>query len=202
MDKYLVFLGIVLTISLSIEFLLPWEPGETHPDTFPDWISQIDHDVLSAVLALRNPVLDLLFPVLSMAGTASFSFILSAYLYFKGDKKYSRRLLLTTIVCALSVWTLKDLIMRPRPFITHAVVPLEVPPSYSFPSGHSAQAFVLVSVLDKKLRKFSVPLAPCIAFSRMYLGVHYLSDILAGSLIGLFIGWIISHRLTTKHRMR
>lgn len=97
---------------------------------------------------------------------------------------------------------LKNLIQRPRPFWNVAgLVPLiELPDSTSFPSGHSCAAFAAVSALVGVLRKEDfwpkwasgvlIVMAVLMAFSRAYVGVHYPTDILAGSLVGLLSGLI------------
>ena len=88
---------------------------------------------------------------------------------------------------------LKLLIARPRPFLTNTdITPLIPPPAgFSFPSGHSvssfAVAFVLYQLLPKRYGVPAVIIAVLIALSRLYLGVHYPSDVLAGMIIGLVI---------------
>ncbi|MBQ7840536.1 MAG: phosphatase PAP2 family protein [Lachnospiraceae bacterium] len=88
---------------------------------------------------------------------------------------------------------LKNLVCRTRPFDNiPALTPLiERPSSFSFPSGHTASSFTCAWVLFKKLpKKLGVPailLAALIGFSRLYLGVHYPSDVLAGMLGGILM---------------
>ena len=90
----------------------------------------------------------------------------------------------------LSNGIIKTLIARPRPFdIYPDIIPLIGPPTnFSFPSGHTGFAFAAAFVMYRMLpRKYGVPallLALLIAFSRLYLGVHYPSDVLFGILIG------------------
>ena len=89
---------------------------------------------------------------------------------------------------------LKHLVARPRPFKidnTRALL-IKAPKDFSFPSGHTAASFAAVAALyftgEKKLWKVSLVLAVLIAFSRMYLYVHYPTDILGGVLVGLGAG--------------
>lgn len=70
---------------------------------------------------------------------------------------------------------------------------------YSFPSSHATNFFALVTYLclitAKKIKWFAcllVPVALLVCYSRMYLGVHYPSDVLCGAMIGAFLGWIFS----------
>lgn len=91
---------------------------------------------------------------------------------------------------------LKHLFARVRPCDVNTAVQLLVPrpTDYSFPSGHTAASFVAVSALffagEKKLWKPALVLAVLIAFSRLYLYVHYPTDILGGILVGIICGYM------------
>lgn len=86
---------------------------------------------------------------------------------------------------------LKNMVARVRPYDTYsALIPIvKRPIDWSFPSGHTcasfASAFVYFRLLPKKYGIPALVLACMIAFSRLYLGVHYPTDVLAGFLIGL-----------------
>ena len=95
---------------------------------------------------------------------------------------------------------LKATILRPRPFELLGLTLIKGADytfewwNASFPSLHAAALFSLLPILDKefpKLKWFWIILASLIAFSRLYTGVHYLSDVLVGCLIGLFIGYSV-----------
>jgi undecaprenyl-diphosphatase len=92
---------------------------------------------------------------------------------------------------------LKALIFRERPFVTHpSIEKLSEAGSSSFPSGHTLEAFALATALSLMFsrKKIVIPVfiwAMLVAYSRMALGVHYPSDVLAGIIIGTFIGWMI-----------
>lgn len=93
----------------------------------------------------------------------------------------------------ISVFLLKELFDRERPPVAHdGLDPIgAVPGSASFPSGHAATAFaaaVAVGIVYPRLRLPLLALATLVALSRMYLGVHYGSDVLAGSALGVAIG--------------
>ena len=91
---------------------------------------------------------------------------------------------------------LKNLVRRIRPCDINDAVRLLIPyPSdYSFPSGHTAVSFAAASALyfagEKYLWKAALVLAAFIAFSRMYLYVHYPTDILGGALLGILCGYL------------
>lgn len=90
---------------------------------------------------------------------------------------------------------LKPLVARPRPCDVNPAVQLliERPLDYSFPSGHTASSFAAAFALYFSGKKLWIPvtiLAGLIGFSRLYLYVHYPSDVLAGALIGVMLGWL------------
>ena len=91
---------------------------------------------------------------------------------------------------------LKNLVARPRPYeVVEGLVPLiGKPTDYSFPSGHTCASFACALVLYRILpKKYGVPaviLASLIAFSRLYVGVHYPSDVFFGAVLGILIGLI------------
>lgn len=83
---------------------------------------------------------------------------------------------------------IKDLVVRPRPFVTHPEIhPLYHVRSSSFPAGHAATAFAGAVILSALARRWTVAfatLAGAIAFSRIYVGDHYLGDVLGGAIVG------------------
>lgn len=93
---------------------------------------------------------------------------------------------------------LKGVFDRPRPSVVDpAVHPLvAVPTNGSMPSTHAATAFaaaVAVGLVHPRLRWPLLALASLIAFSRVWLGVHYLSDVLVGAALGATIGLVLWH---------
>ena len=91
---------------------------------------------------------------------------------------------------------LKDIIGRIRPFeFSNLIQPLvERPDSFSFPSGHTVTSFAVALILlrgDKRIGIPAVIFAALIGFSRMYLGVHYPTDIIAGFLLAFAISTIV-----------
>jgi undecaprenyl-diphosphatase len=91
---------------------------------------------------------------------------------------------------------LKNAFDRPRPpLVDHAVHPLvAVPHSYSMPSGHAATAFaaaVAVGLVHPRTRRPLLGLAALVAISRVWLGVHYLTDVLAGAALGTAVAFAL-----------
>lgn len=99
----------------------------------------------------------------------------------------------TGFVAWLLYRTLKRRIRRPRPFRTHPAVVARAAPldEYSFPSGHTLHAvsFSIVAVgWFPMLALALIPFTVLIAMSRVVLGLHYPSDVIAGALIGTVLG--------------
>lgn len=97
---------------------------------------------------------------------------------------------------------IKNIVQRPRPF-TRAEVELLIPPpdSWSFPSGHSGSSFAAATALFLCSKKWGTPalvLAGLIAFSRMYLFVHYPTDVLCGILLGVLTAFAVCGWMNRK----
>jgi undecaprenyl-diphosphatase len=101
------------------------------------------------------------------------------------------------ILVAIISQGLKTLIFRERPFKTYSFIEkLSEGGDSSFPSGHTLEAFAMATALSLSFskKKIIIPVylwAMLVAYSRMALGVHYPSDVLAGIIIGTFIGWTV-----------
>lgn len=152
--------------------------------------------------ALRTPMLTVFFKFITTLGDGGMIWIILS-LGLTIPKK-TRKIGIMGI-CALlgslliNNMLLKNLVARARPFDTwEYIVPLIARPSgLSFPSGHTASSFACASVLFRKLpKKYGVPaivLAVLIAFSRLYLGVHYPGDVLAGVVSGVLISYLAEY---------
>lgn len=116
--------------------------------------------------------------------------------------------LLLDLLCCNVI--LKPLVNRVRPCDINTAVQLLVarPLDGSFPSGHTAVSFAAVSALraaGSRLWKPAFALALLIAFSRLYLYVHWPSDVLAGAVLGILLGYaarwltaVLEHRLRRR----
>ena len=102
---------------------------------------------------------------------------------------------------------LKPLIARPRPCDLDPSVPLLVarPYGWSFPSGHTASGFAAATAIlceKSRLGPYAVALAAFIGLTRLYLYVHFPSDVLAGALIGTVLGYAAAKCVDALARKR
>lgn len=109
-------------------------------------------------------------------------------------------LILNGIICNI---ILKPMLARIRPFDVNTAIKLLInkPRDFSFPSGHTSASFTAASVLFFRKSKLFVPslvLAFLISFSRLYLYVHYPSDVLAGLVLGVLCGYIGHRTVASK----
>lgn len=123
-------------------------------------------------------------------------FLIAVILFFREEKR-DHWFFLPTVLATVFSWILSEIFLkwvfaRPRPTIDIGAIILTTPGNYSFPSTHATIAWAMAFVLwreDEKLRPWLIILATLISLSRIYLGVHYPSDVLSGAILGLIIGW-------------
>ena len=146
---------------------------------------------------LRCGFLDAVLPVITRTADHGELWIILALvlLVIRNQRKYGAAvacgLVLDLVSCNL---LLKPLVGRIRPFAVNTAVELLVkaPLDASFPSGHTAASFAAVFALKaagSPLWKPALAVAVVISFSRLYLYVHWPSDVLAGALLGAAVGW-------------
>lgn len=153
--------------------------------------------ILENIQGIQCGFLDLFFPIITFFGNAGWIWIVIAValLCFKRTRKAGLAMGIALLLClALNNGLLKNVVARPRPFEVDSTIKLLIsPPSgYSFASGHSVSSFCAATVLlyyeHKRFGWYALTLATLIAFSRLYLRVHYLTDVLAGAVIGIVFG--------------
>lgn len=156
-----------------------------------DWsILHWIHDTMTC------PALDFLMPKITALGSGG-AIWLAAAGGLLCTRKYRRQgiLLLGGLAAGVLVGNvfLKNVIARPRPcWLDQSVRMLvKIPTDYSFPSGHTLSSVIGATILTQTDRRFgwaAIPLAALIAFSRLYLYVHFPSDILGAAVLGVVIG--------------
>lgn len=159
-----------------------------------EFITQFDFSVLYWIQEnIRTPFLDLVGFFLDRAFYAGFFWIvLGGVLLIFRKTRVAGAALLSAMLVALLVGEvgLKNIICRQRPCVIDPSVPLAipVPSSYSFPSGHTGSSFAAAGALFAFNKKLGIPalvLASIVGLSRMYLFVHFPTDVLGGIVLGL-----------------
>ncbi len=158
-------------------------------------ITQIDFSILEYIRqCLTSPPMDTFMTGITHLGDYGLIWIgLAIVLMAIPKTRKSGYALALAMIAGLIICNLlmKNIIARPRPFeLWHYPIIIDKPIGYSFPSGHSSNSFIAATVIAMRYRKFAIPayvMASLIAFSRVYLCVHYPSDIIAGAIIGIGI---------------
>lgn len=113
--------------------------------------------------------------------------------------------LIVLLITGLIIDFLKNIIARQRPFmVMNQDILIPPPSSYSFPSGHTTISFAAAMILHfyfPRLRIYIWTLAGLISISRIYVGVHYPFDVLAGIILGIVIGLISLKSETMMRRV-
>lgn len=159
----------------------------------------MEFEILYAIQELHNPVLDEIMVGITSLGNGGVFWLVLAFgmLPFKRTRKCGGLILLTMVACfLLGNITIKNLVQRMRPCSIDTSVPLLIPfPSeYSFPSGHTLHSFAAATMIFLHYKKQGIAalaLAALIAFSRLYLFVHFPTDILGGIILGVGMSMLI-----------
>lgn len=168
-----------------------------------DFITQIDFNILNAIQSIRNPFLDTIMPLITFLGSGGIVWAVTALimLCFKKSRKTGIIIIVSLLLgLFLSTMGLKNVIARERPYNTEgALLTVENlligAPSgrFSFPSGHAISSFSAATVILLYSKKLAIPaiiLATLICFTRLYLYVHFPSDVICGALFGILLAFV------------
>lgn len=147
----------------------------------------------------RCGFLDFLSPKITLLGSGGVLWILAAFVLIctKKYRKYGFFVLCGLLLGVLAGNViLKNWVARPRPCWLDTGVELLIsnPNDYSFPSGHTLSSTIAATILTRTNRKFgwaAIPVAVLIALSRLYLYVHFPSDVAAAAVLGVLIGLLV-----------
>lgn len=168
-------------------------------------------EFLKLLEGMRSDFLVGLLEAITILGEETPIIVIICIFYFAVNKDFARRLTFI-ITASLSVnGALKNLIMRPRPFLTGEVscVRPETATGSSMPSGHTQNVSTWTSIFAYKIKKWwayilTVLLIAVVGFSRLFLGAHYPSDVAVGVVIGLTISIVLNilhDRMENKQRL-
>ena len=144
---------------------------------------------------IKNPFLDYFLGAVTHFGSVFIVLIIMTTLFMWGERKKEwipvlwSSFIISTLICII----LKVIVARERPL---ELISFFSVLNYSFPSLHATASFTAIGVLDREFPKFKwfwIMFAFVVAFSRIYLKVHYLSDVIFGAILGYAIGFIFVH---------
>ena len=158
-------------------------------------------DFLLALQNIRTPFLDVLMKGATLLGEHGIvSILLGIILIMIAKTRKTGIEVLLSVALAFIVANLivKNAVARVRPYDAYAfLVPAVTKPhDFSFPSGHTVNAFaaaVAVFLNHKKIGIVALILAALVAFSRLYVGVHYPTDVLTGAAIGIIFAILVHY---------
>lgn len=181
------------------------QKSKLYMEVFMDW----EFTFLDFIAThFRSDIGNFIFPFLSSLGNSGLIWIFFSFLLL--SNKQTRKIGITALLSLMLMliignFGLKPLIARERPFVARPeklIYMLISPPGeYSFPSGHSFAAFAAASTYFIGNKRIGIPaliLATLIAFSRLYLYVHFPTDVIGGMILGILIA-IFSWNLTGKY---
>ena len=156
---------------------------------FLDWLYQFRNPVMNAI--------SIFFDYAGAHGEIWIAFTLLLLLFQRTRRAGFAMAGALVLYMAAGHFFLKPLFARPRPCDVNTAITILVkrPHGHSFPSGHTASAFAAAFALWLQNRKLGVPalvLAAFIAFTRLYLYVHFPTDVLGGLVLGLALGALAS----------
>lgn len=158
----------------------------------------MEQAILDFIQTFRNPFLDQFFGIFTTLGNYGevWIVIILCFMIKKETRKIAMFAVVALILEVIVVEeVLKPIFIRERPFIVNPIpLIIKEPSGYSFPSGHAASAFSVAFFLylnNVRFKKTILILAGIMAFSRLYVYVHYPTDVLAGIVIGMGIATLI-----------
>jgi len=171
-----IILSIIAAIAIGLSFLL-------------------DNIVINIINIIQYPLLFNFFYIITLLGEMYIfifiAIILTAVLLT--HKKPITAFLLTLATTGIMTWLIKTIVNMPRPFQALHIPSMITTNSSSFPSGHAMIFFALIPTMSKNFPKTRIifwTIAILVGLSRIYLGVHYFSDVIAGAIFGYMIGMI------------
>lgn len=171
-------------------------------------MAELEFQILYWFQGIHSEALDLFMEGITHLGDRGWFFIVLGAVLFAVPR--TRRAGLAVLLSLLGGFLLgnlllKNIVMRERPCWIDAAVPLliESPHDFSFPSGHTLASFeaaVSIFLYNRRWGTAFLALAALIGLSRMYLFVHFPTDVLSGAALGAFIAWYV-HKTIEKRRL-
>ena len=180
-----------------------------------DIIQTLDYELLLMISnRWRGGMSDTFWTIVTSLGNAGALWIVLGIvlLFFRKTRRAGIAMLIAlTFALVVGNLCIKQIVMRPRPFVTYKNLIALVDPGdqWSFPSGHTLSSFAAATALwffHRKTGFLALIVAALIGLSRLYACVHYPTDVLAGMLIGIVCGlvaaWLADRLCDRVHTLR
>lgn len=166
-----------------------------------NFIKKVDKKILNSVSCIQRPAFNrFLVPITKVGSMGLIWVLLSIPMLFSQSLRNTgiKVILVVLLTGFLGEGLIKHLAKRKRPsrYIDESDMLIRKPVTYSFPSGHTSASVASAIVIARSCPKLLLPvavLAFLVSFSRLYFKVHYLSDIVAGALLGLVLACLVSY---------
>lgn len=171
----------------------------------------IEYNFLKILESIRTDFLNLFFQIITLLGEETVLVVLLSAIYFAYDKNLARKIFFITVSSLGINCVIKNFVKMPRPFSEGNITCIkpDTATGYSFPSGHT-QTFATWSTAfsfhfkRKILLIISIILTLAVGFSRLYLGAHFPSDVIAGIILGFLLSYlfnILYENIKNKHKL-
>lgn len=163
-------------------------------------------DVILWFVSIHNSVMDVVMTSASRLASAGFLWIMICIMICCFSKK-NRRYAIIPIISLFIAWFLADIIIKPmvcrvRPFEELGLeILVSIPTTSSFPSGHTASSFAAaysIYSINHKWGFASLLFATLVGISRVYLSVHWPTDVIAGAIIGMLVAYVVCRLASSK----
>lgn len=158
-------------------------------------------DLIKRFQSIGGKALDFVMYGMTLAGEELFFIIVTAFIYWCVSKRFGFKFVNVFMLGQLAIGAVKAIVKRPRPYTLDGIESIrEKTDGWSFPSGHSHNMANMTSQISAKLKNRKKPfiaaiitgtiLTLCVAVSRVYLGQHYPTDVVAGIAFGVLTGLV------------